>query len=131
MIRKDPHSSKIHRLKVIHLYEADLNLLLGVKWRSLTHHCIDNSLLHPGQFGGLPGRDAMTPISWKNYNGKPVVPAVVPFCEWISTPQAALTESSPTLQASLPGASASIKPSVSFMRIFSVRQSTTSRRNLD
>jgi hypothetical protein len=62
MIRKDSHSSKIHRLRVIHLYEADLNLLLGVKWRSLIHHCIDNSLLNPGQFGGLPGRDAMTPI---------------------------------------------------------------------
>jgi hypothetical protein len=62
MIRKDPDSSKIHRLRVIHLYEADLNLLLGVKWRSLVHHCIDNSLLNQGQFGGLPGKDAMTPI---------------------------------------------------------------------
>jgi hypothetical protein len=56
LIRKDPHSSKIHRLSVIHLYGADLSLLLGVKWRSLTHY----SLLHPGQFGGLTGRDAMT-----------------------------------------------------------------------
>jgi hypothetical protein len=36
MIRKDPNSSKIHRLRVIHLYDADLSLLLGVKWRSLT-----------------------------------------------------------------------------------------------
>ena len=62
MIRKDLDSSKIHRLRVIHLYEADLNLLLGVKWRSLVHHCIDNNLLNPGQFGGLPGRDAMTPV---------------------------------------------------------------------
>ena len=62
MIRKESNSSKIHRLRVIHLYEADLNLLLGVKWRSLVHHCIDNSLLNVGQFGGLPGRDAMTPV---------------------------------------------------------------------
>ena len=62
MIRKDCNSSKIHRLRVIHLYEADLNLLLGVKWRALIHHCIDNAMLNPGQFGGLPGRDAMTPI---------------------------------------------------------------------
>ena len=62
MIRKDPDSSKVHRLRVIHLYEADLNLLLGVKWRSLVHHCTDNHLLNPGQFGGLPGKDAMTPI---------------------------------------------------------------------
>jgi hypothetical protein len=62
MIRKDSNSSKIHRLRVIHLYEAGLNLLLGVKWRSLIHHCTDNSLLNAGQFGGLPGRDAMTPV---------------------------------------------------------------------
>jgi hypothetical protein len=62
MIQKDPQSSKIHRVRVIHLYEADLNLLLGVKWRSLIHHCIDSHLLNPGQSGGLPGRDAMTPI---------------------------------------------------------------------
>jgi hypothetical protein len=62
MIGKDSNSSKIHRLRVIHLYEADLNHLLGVKWRSLVHHCIDNSLLNVGQFGGLPGRDAMTPV---------------------------------------------------------------------
>jgi ribonuclease HI len=62
MIKKDFDSAKIHRLRVIHLYEADLNLLLGVKWRSLIHHCVDNSLLNPGQFGGLPGRDAMTPV---------------------------------------------------------------------
>jgi hypothetical protein len=47
MIRKDFNSSKIHRLMVIHLYEADLNLLLGVKWRSLIHHCIDNAMLNP------------------------------------------------------------------------------------
>jgi hypothetical protein len=44
------------------MYDADLNLLLGVKWRSLIHHCTDHSLLNSGQFGGLPGRDAMTPI---------------------------------------------------------------------
>jgi hypothetical protein len=74
MIRKDQNSSRIHRLRVIRLYEADLNLLLGVKWRSLSHHCIDNALLNPGQFGGLPGKDAM-----KNYNGKQLEPVVRPF----------------------------------------------------
>jgi hypothetical protein len=50
MIRKDPKSSKIHRLRVIHLYEEDLNLLLGVKWRSLTNHCIeDNSAAYQAE----------------------------------------------------------------------------------
>jgi hypothetical protein len=62
MFRKDSDSSKVHRLRVIHLCEADLNLLLGVKWRSLIHHWTDHSFLNSGPFGGLPGRDAMTPI---------------------------------------------------------------------
>jgi hypothetical protein len=62
MFRKDSDSSKAHCLRVIHLYEADLNLLLGVRWRSLIHHCTDHSLLNSGQFGGLPVRYAMTPI---------------------------------------------------------------------
>jgi exonuclease III len=62
MIFKEPGNTKIHRLRVIHLYEADLNFILGVKWRALTHHGIDNHLFSPWQFGGLPGRDALTPV---------------------------------------------------------------------
>ena len=38
LIPKDTGSSKIHRLRVIHLYEADYNLILGVKWRELLYH---------------------------------------------------------------------------------------------
>jgi hypothetical protein len=53
MIFKEPGNTKIHRLQVIHLYEADLNLILGVKWRALTHHGIDYHLFSPWQFGGL------------------------------------------------------------------------------
>lgn len=70
MILKEPGNTKIHRLRVIHLYEADLNLILGVKWRKLVHHGIDQHLFSPWQFGGLPGRDALTPafleeIQWE------------------------------------------------------------------
>jgi hypothetical protein len=36
MIQKDPGNSKIHRLRVIHIYEADYNLLLGVKLMATT-----------------------------------------------------------------------------------------------
>jgi hypothetical protein len=32
---QEPCNIKIHRLRVIHLYEADLNLILGVKWWAL------------------------------------------------------------------------------------------------
>ena len=47
MLEKEPGNPKIHRLRVIHLYEADYNLILGVKWRELIHHCEDKHLLHP------------------------------------------------------------------------------------
>jgi hypothetical protein len=42
IIQKDPGSIKIHRLHVIHIYEADYNLLLGVKWREAMHLSKDN-----------------------------------------------------------------------------------------
>jgi hypothetical protein len=32
MIEKEPGDPRIHRLRVIHLYEADYNLLLGIFW---------------------------------------------------------------------------------------------------
>ncbi len=56
MLLKEPNNPRIHRLHVIHLYEADFNLLLGVKWRNIIHHSLDNDTLHPSQYGGLPGQ---------------------------------------------------------------------------
>jgi hypothetical protein len=61
MLLKEPGNMKVHRLRVIHLYEADLTMLLGIKWRQLAHHVIDNQLLNGNQFGCLPGREALTP----------------------------------------------------------------------
>jgi hypothetical protein len=55
MVFKEPGNTKNHKLRVIHLHGADLNLILGVKWRALTHHGIDNHLFSPWQFGGFPG----------------------------------------------------------------------------
>ena len=62
MILKQPGNHKIHRLHIIHLYEHDYNLLLAVKWCSLIHHCLHTKTFNPGQYGGLPGYDAITPI---------------------------------------------------------------------
>ena len=31
-IKKDPGSPKLHRLRIIHIYEADMNLILKVLW---------------------------------------------------------------------------------------------------
>jgi hypothetical protein len=57
MIYKEQGNVKIHRLRVIHLYEADLSLLWGVKWREGMHKALKTKSLHQGQYGGLPGRD--------------------------------------------------------------------------
>ncbi len=40
MLLKEPKNHKIHRLQVIHLYEADCNLVLGVK--SITRKTINS-----------------------------------------------------------------------------------------
>jgi hypothetical protein len=61
MIEKEPGNSKVHRLRVIHIYEADYNFLLQAKWRNMISHAETNSLLHPGQYGSRPGRDALIP----------------------------------------------------------------------
>ena len=60
MIFKDIGNFKIHRLRVIHIYEADFNLLLAVKWRQLLRSANDTQLINPGQYGGRPGCDAQS-----------------------------------------------------------------------
>ena len=37
MILKEENNFKIHRLRVVHFYEADLNFLLGLKWKEVIH----------------------------------------------------------------------------------------------
>ena len=61
MILKQPGNHKIHRLRVIHLYEHDYNLLLAIKWRSLIQHCVHTRKFNPGQYGGLPCHNTITP----------------------------------------------------------------------
>jgi hypothetical protein len=61
MIEKEPGNSKVHRLRVIHLYEADYNFFLQAKWRDLIRHAEKNNSLHTGQYGSRPGRDAHIP----------------------------------------------------------------------
>jgi hypothetical protein len=43
---------------VIHLYEADYNLLLCVKWRTAVHHTTRNKTLNPSQKRGVPDCNA-------------------------------------------------------------------------
>jgi hypothetical protein len=62
MLLKEPNKPRIHRLRVIHLYKVDFNLLLGVKWRNIIHHSLDNDTLHPSLYGGIPGRESLIPV---------------------------------------------------------------------
>jgi hypothetical protein len=62
MIQKDPGTTKMHRLPVIHIYGANYNLLLGFKWRQMLHHGEKNQTIHQGQHGGRPGHEATTLI---------------------------------------------------------------------
>jgi hypothetical protein len=61
MILKEPGNDKIHRLRVLHIYQHDYNLILAVKWRQLIYKGTFNRTLNAGQFGAVPGRDAVTP----------------------------------------------------------------------
>ena len=54
--QKEAGNNKIHRLRVIHLYKADLNFMMGIKWKEALHQAEKLEVLHPGQFGSRPGR---------------------------------------------------------------------------
>ena len=58
MIMKEPGNCKIHRLRIIHLYEADYNLIMGVKWRQLQKSADQSRLLNNGQHGSQSGQEA-------------------------------------------------------------------------
>ena len=58
MLEKDKGIPKIHQLRVLHLYEADYNLLLGMKWRQVLHHAAAQGLLNDGCYGSQPGKEA-------------------------------------------------------------------------
>ena len=62
MILKKPGDTRIHRLRVIHLYEADYNLILSTSWRQAMHTAEDTGVINQGQFGGRPGRTAHDPV---------------------------------------------------------------------
>ncbi len=49
MIEKELGNHKIHRLRVIHICEADCNLLLCVKWRNVVQHASQEGTLNPSQ----------------------------------------------------------------------------------
>ena len=59
---KDSDNVRLHRTRVIHIYEADFNLALGVKWRAAMHKAEDCDALNDGQYGSRPHRNATEPV---------------------------------------------------------------------
>jgi hypothetical protein len=63
MLEKDFGIPKIHRLRIIHLYEADLNLLLGIYFaRVLVRHIESNDGFNDGCYGNRAGLSAHEPV---------------------------------------------------------------------
>ena len=60
MIFKEVGNYQIHRLRVIHIYEADFNLLLAIKWRQLLQSADQRQLINQGLYGGRPGCEAQS-----------------------------------------------------------------------
>jgi hypothetical protein len=59
MIEKDPGLPKIHRLRIIHLFEADFNFILKILWGSrLVRRAQNDGMINTGQYGSVPGHTA-------------------------------------------------------------------------
>lgn len=69
MLEKNPGQPKIHRLRVIHLYEADYNLLLKILWaRKLVRHSHHLDRLHNAQAGSRPDHRCIDVVLRKELN---------------------------------------------------------------
>ena len=62
MLANESRLPRIHRLRVIHLYECDLNLLFSLFFRELDQHCEDNYLINKGVYGCRLTRRAIDPV---------------------------------------------------------------------
>ena len=58
MIHKKPGDFRLHRLRIIHIFEADYNGLLGLLFNIRMIRCAhDNKLINVNQWGGMPGSE--------------------------------------------------------------------------
>ena len=63
MLEKDVGNPCIHRLRIIHLFEADFNLYMKMQWgKRLVRRSTKHMLLNTGQFGSVPNHTALEPI---------------------------------------------------------------------
>ena len=62
LIQKEPGNQKIHRLRTIHIQECDWQALLRIQVAHKTlPHASAHDVIHPDQWGGVPGRTAIDP----------------------------------------------------------------------
>ena len=59
---KDTDNVRLHRTRIIHIYEADFNMAMGLKWRVAKQQAKDFHLLNEGQYGSRTGRSAIEPV---------------------------------------------------------------------
>jgi hypothetical protein len=60
MIEKDPGDVRIHRLRVIHLYEHDFGLFLALYWKQMLQSSEARGSINAGQYGGRAGMEAQS-----------------------------------------------------------------------
>jgi hypothetical protein len=60
MIEKDPGDVRIHRLRVIHLYEHDFGLFLALYWKQMLRSSEARGTINAGQYGGRAGMEAQS-----------------------------------------------------------------------
>lgn len=61
VIPKELNNFKIHRFRVIHLYEADLTALFSTWSKRMVHASEKHKAINPGSFGARPGRSSSDP----------------------------------------------------------------------
>ena len=59
---KDKDNVRLHCTRGIHIYEADYNLVLGLKWRMALYQAEALKVLNAGQYGSRPKRNAIDPV---------------------------------------------------------------------
>ena len=59
---KEENNIRIHCTCVIHIYEADYNLVLSLKWQIVVYQAEALKVLNEGQHGSRPRRNAIDPV---------------------------------------------------------------------
>jgi hypothetical protein len=62
LIEKDPDDPRIHRFRVIHLYEDCYNLLLGLTYPDALHCAKDSHTLNEGNYRSRPSWTSLDPV---------------------------------------------------------------------